>query len=279
MKKISLIFIPFYLVLIACQNDDSSGGNTVIPVNVPVLNTIEAIQISPDSFKTGGVIVDDKGLAITEIGICWDTLPNPTILDWNDSKTYSSDSFELYMNNLNSETKYYYRSYARNSNGLGYGNQLVLETSEAITGDRIKMNLSGKFNLNLNDTSFQYEYDTVNFDSLHIFNKQLTQSIAGFDSVIFGLSLSSLNSAVYSQDDVNPLTSLDQFGIITYLDYDSIDNPYSLFTPISGEIDVHNFGSYVEINFFGELKDDLFILVGSNMDTISIQSGQIIMQL
>ena len=279
MKKIFNIIIPILYLFSGCQNDDSSGGNFVAPANVPILKTIEAIQINQDSAVSGGIIEDDNGFQIVEKGICWDTLPNPNILDWKSSGISGIDSFEAYMVDLNPETKYYYRSYAKNSKGTGYGDQLVLNSNSGFTGNSFKMELSGIYNLSVNDTVFEYMRDTINFDLLHIFQNYLDESGFGLDSILFGLSLANLEPSLYSQEDINPITDRNQIGIVTYLNFDSIQNPYSLFSPIEGEIKVQNFGTHVEINFSGILVDDFFLFIGSNQDTLIIEEGQIIMEL
>jgi hypothetical protein len=74
--------------------------------------------------QTGGVITSDAGSTITVRGVCWDNSPNPTV---NNDTTINGDgtgNFSSNIENIASNTTYYVRAYATNSNGTGYGNEL-----------------------------------------------------------------------------------------------------------------------------------------------------------
>ncbi len=92
--------------------------------SLPIVVTIPVGTNKTGTSAISGIsVLDNGGLNITTKGICWSTLPSPTI---NNNKTIGSagNSTEQFsMNNLTPATKYYVRAYATNSQGTAYGNQ------------------------------------------------------------------------------------------------------------------------------------------------------------
>jgi uncharacterized protein (TIGR02145 family) len=110
------------------------GNEQIFTTNdykVPTLSTDKPILITYYSVKFGGSLVNDGGNRFTEIGICYGLNPNPTISDIKvDARGIDKlGSFVLDIRNLNENTKYYYRSYAINSKGIGYGNEQSFVTN------------------------------------------------------------------------------------------------------------------------------------------------------
>ena len=104
---------------------------------LPTITTTSITSITNSSAITGGSISSDGGSSIISRGVCWNTLGNPTI---NDSKTTDGSgvgSFSSNINGLASGTTYYVKSYATNSTGTSYGNQLVF-TTIPIIGDNFQ---------------------------------------------------------------------------------------------------------------------------------------------
>jgi hypothetical protein len=92
------------------------------------LSTALLSGISTVAAVTGGFISSDGGSAVSARGVCWATTPNPTILN---SKTIDGIGTGLFTSNITgliTKTVYYIRSYATNSTGTSYGNQLVFMT-------------------------------------------------------------------------------------------------------------------------------------------------------
>lgn len=87
----------------------------------PVLTTIDVTNIFINSAVCGGDISHDMDDFITSRGVCWSTSPKPSI---NDNKTEDGKgigTFTSAISGLESNTTYYVRAYATNSNGTGYG--------------------------------------------------------------------------------------------------------------------------------------------------------------
>ena len=102
-------------------------------VEVPVLTTQAATNITQTTVQSGGNITDDKGGSVSARGICWSTESDPTILDSNTIEGAGSGSFSSNITQLTPNTLYYLRAYAINSVGTGYGNQVTFTTSQVAT--------------------------------------------------------------------------------------------------------------------------------------------------
>jgi hypothetical protein len=71
----------------------------------------------------------DGGSPVITRGICWGTNPQPTILDNTTSDGSGLGAFTSILSNLQPNTTYYFRAYATNSVGTGYGNELSFSTT------------------------------------------------------------------------------------------------------------------------------------------------------
>jgi len=95
-----------------------------------VLTTNDITEITSTSAQTGGNITEDGGSSITERGIVWSTIQNPTT-SANQGKIISRNetgSFSETISNLTAETSYYVRVYAINELGTRYGNEISFST-------------------------------------------------------------------------------------------------------------------------------------------------------
>lgn len=90
---------------------------------IPTVSTTLAINTTKTTSIMGGNITVMGGPNLIEKGICWSTGSTPTI---NDNKTTGTTlpylgNFTCNIFNFIPDTKYYYRAYAINSLGVGYG--------------------------------------------------------------------------------------------------------------------------------------------------------------
>jgi hypothetical protein len=97
-------------------------------LTIPELTTMAASEISFTSAKVGGNIISDGGSTITNRGICWSLSSNPTLSDSSFESGTGLGSFSLSISSLEPDTIYYVRSYATNSFGTNYGNQIQFTT-------------------------------------------------------------------------------------------------------------------------------------------------------
>jgi len=93
------------------------------------MSTINASSISNISATLGGTIINGDSLEITSKGVCWSTLPNPTIdLTTKTNDGSGSVDFISQITGLNLSTIYYARAYVVSSLGTTYGNEVQFKT-------------------------------------------------------------------------------------------------------------------------------------------------------
>lgn len=96
---------------------------------VPLLKTNEVTEITGNSAKSGGYITETFGAQITDRGVCWSTLINPSVEDQKISLGAGAESFDVSITGLLPSTIYHVRSYAITSNGdVAYGDDIQFET-------------------------------------------------------------------------------------------------------------------------------------------------------
>lgn len=112
-------------------------GTTGVPqwsgAGYATITTDSLSSITPVSAVVDATIASNGGGAITSRGICYDTLPNPTLA--NDFVTGGTGigSFSCQLTQLATATTYYVRAFATNSAGTVYANELVFMTDTSWT--------------------------------------------------------------------------------------------------------------------------------------------------
>lgn len=95
---------------------------------VPTLTTTAITSITDTTASGGGNVSANGGSAITRVGLCWSTSPNPTTGSaW--VLTSSLGAFTIPLAGLTPNTPYYVRAYAVNAAGTGYGSQVSFTTT------------------------------------------------------------------------------------------------------------------------------------------------------
>lgn len=110
----------------------SSQSTFTTMAMIPVLTTSELMDVTPTSATSGGNITNDGGAVVKARGICWSTHQNPTISDSITIDGLGLGSFKSSIIRLNPGLTYYFRAYAINSVGTGYGNQVTITTTAVI---------------------------------------------------------------------------------------------------------------------------------------------------
>jgi hypothetical protein len=100
----------------------------------PSVNTTEVIEIKSTSAISEGKITGIGDAPITKHGHCWSTSPLPTINDLKTENIGGSSGliFNSNLTNLSPVTDYYVRSYAENSLGISYGNEIAFSTNNGL---------------------------------------------------------------------------------------------------------------------------------------------------
>lgn len=95
----------------------------------PTVITYDVTDITTNSCTAGGEITSDGYTTITNKGVVWSLLQNPTIdLVTKTSLGAGASSFTSYISGLSSNTNYYVRAYGTNTNGTSYGSQITFKT-------------------------------------------------------------------------------------------------------------------------------------------------------
>jgi uncharacterized protein (TIGR02145 family) len=106
-------------------NGDCPGSTVTLSVSTSVNITTSAVsEITSNAATTGGNISNDGGNPVSQRGVCWSTSPNPTTTDNVTNNGNGLGSFTSNLSGLTANTTYYIRSYAVNSAGIFYGNEL-----------------------------------------------------------------------------------------------------------------------------------------------------------
>ena len=109
----------------------------------PTITTTITSNISSDRAVSGGNVVSEMGNSITNKGVCYKKSSNPTISDTCTTEGNQTGSFTSNLTNLDSNTLYYYRAYATNTNGTSYGTEYTFRT---LDGTSTSNNSTKKFN-------------------------------------------------------------------------------------------------------------------------------------
>ena len=124
-----------YYVRAFATNGIGTGYSNQISFTTLTIPTVTTAAVSDISFITatcGGEVLSTGVPAITARGVCWSTLPNPTIEDNHTTDSTGFGIFTSQISGLAVNTTYYVRAYATNSSGTGYGNQVSFTTLSAI---------------------------------------------------------------------------------------------------------------------------------------------------
>jgi hypothetical protein len=105
-----------------------SGVPEWVNTSLATLTTTTITGISSTSAMSGGLISNDGGSPISELGVCWAITSNPTIADNRTSDGSGFLSFSSSISGLSSGATYYVRAYATNGIGTAYGSEVVFST-------------------------------------------------------------------------------------------------------------------------------------------------------
>jgi uncharacterized protein (TIGR02145 family) len=94
----------------------------------PTLTTSTVTSITSTTSTSGGNVTGDGGATITARGVCWGTSPNPTTANSKTTGGTGTGTFVCSITGLTPGQLYYVRSYATNSLGTAYGNEVSFTT-------------------------------------------------------------------------------------------------------------------------------------------------------
>lgn len=212
LNKSYLIYICFSLILFTnCEKPE------IIPVEPPVIivgvasvTTLPASGISKDSAVVGGFIVLNGDVPVLESGICFDSIPNPSITSNKVIKTVASDTLIILLKDLKPATNYYYKAYLRNVKGIKYGNELSFKTAADSVGFIKRIEESYYHGITPNTSKnrdYSFYYDSTN----RLISVGLrSHSPVGFDTATCSLYYKGANTKPYmiitpNTQSINPV--------------------------------------------------------------------------
>lgn len=101
---------------------DTSGNE------VPMLSTAEVTDITLTTAECGGSIAADGGAPVLDRGVCWSTVPGPTVADSRTSDGGGTGDFASSLIGLEAGSTYFVRAFAANGAGIGYGDERTFAT-------------------------------------------------------------------------------------------------------------------------------------------------------
>jgi surface protein len=133
MKKL-MIALSAMLFVTSCNN----------VTELPQVTTTNPV-VSDTAVIVGGDVTFTGGDKNTTRGVCWSISPNPTTSDnllIDNLMGMGVYSFNIF-DSLTSDTEYYIRSFAENSVGVGFGNELIFQTAIDLNPKNASINSNG----------------------------------------------------------------------------------------------------------------------------------------
>jgi hypothetical protein len=98
---------------------------------IPEISTFPVFELTTTTAETGGMITSEGGDFVYSRGLCWDISPNPTVNDHIILSPVSTGPFIIKLSDLEPETKYFFRAFAKNKFGTAYGIERSFITKQA----------------------------------------------------------------------------------------------------------------------------------------------------
>ncbi len=125
-----MIIVMAAVVISSCSKKEDDNQT------VPTVTTKDASDVTNSSAVMGGIVEDIGGSTIIIRGVCLSTSPNPTIYTSGNIEAGTGiGSFDCTPAACNSSTKYYFKAYAVNSYGVGYGSEKSFTTLDSNFGN------------------------------------------------------------------------------------------------------------------------------------------------
>ena len=120
----------FLFALSGCskKSKDAAGGNALLPA----VTTAVVTHVDFTAATCGGTVSSDGGASVTRRGVCWSKSSDPVVAGAHTVDGSGTGTFESQISGLDTNTLYYVRAYASNSEGTAYGNTELFQTLKLI---------------------------------------------------------------------------------------------------------------------------------------------------
>jgi uncharacterized protein (TIGR02145 family) len=116
--KYQLTILLFSYLFVSCKTQE----NVLVKENPPLVLTKAASEVSVLTATLNGEVTEEGFTAVTERGFVYSDLnTNPSVSDKKIQSGFGKGEYSVKVDNLNANTKYYYKAYSTNSKGTSYG--------------------------------------------------------------------------------------------------------------------------------------------------------------
>ena len=115
---------------------------------IVITGDVPVASITFNSAEVGGEVTDDGGAAVTERGIVFDTSSDPEVSGQSFQIGSGTGVFVKALTGLAPNTTYYLKAYAKNTEGIGYGEQVDFKTLLELTLPCVSTNQVSSFTTN-----------------------------------------------------------------------------------------------------------------------------------
>jgi uncharacterized protein (TIGR02145 family) len=116
-----IVLLLMLVLFVGCKKDKPTVTTS----------SVKTLPDKPTVAECGGVVKDNGGSPITDIGVCWNKSGDPQISDKCsvvDEDEKGIGEFNLYIDNLETNTTYFLKAFAINKEGTAYGNEVTFNT-------------------------------------------------------------------------------------------------------------------------------------------------------
>jgi hypothetical protein len=167
--------VTYYVRAYATNSRGTTYGNQLSFTTTdgkPTVTTTPISSVTITSASSGGNITSSGSSPVNQRGLCWNINPNPTINNFKSLDGTGVGAYKTDLLNLTPNTTYYVRSYATNSSGTSYGNELSFTTFPFVSGScqvsglNSSINTSGlwNFSFNINNKCSTYSVNVCRYN-------------------------------------------------------------------------------------------------------------------
>lgn len=150
---------------IIAKTTNDKTAKCIVTVENPTVefSDLKVFNIDETSAEVSFSIVT-KGVNPTEIGVCYDPEKTPTIESSCVKSDSSKSEYTCKINNLQSNTYYYLRVYAKDGSNIFYSSTSEFKTNEAINWDNVEFKIEAIYNDEITFTIKNIDFEKNNIN-------------------------------------------------------------------------------------------------------------------